>query len=172
MRQSVFYFVCVIWSIGSCYAQKMSDERANTPIPFTLADRDRLIELSIAVKELDKRMTDQFNMIQKQFEYQQKQFEYQQKQLEYQQKQLDEQRTEIHWVIGLIITLMGLVIGLITYIIWDRKTIIKPLERKMERQMTESRQERNKLQQLIRALQELSKTDERVAAVLKQFNLL
>ncbi len=148
------FFILIIYS-NVVNAQNINDERANTPVPFTLADRDRLIKLEIKVEEMEKRNQERFEMIQKQFDIMQKQY--------------DELKTEIHWIIGLVV-------GLIGFIIWDRATLIKPIERRLknvEEKITEFQKiDRNQIQQLIGALKELAKTDKSVADVLKQFNFL
>lgn len=153
--------VIILFSWSKEYAQLIDEKRANTPVPFTLADRDRLIKLEVKVEEMDKKNEAKFDALQKQIDILQKQ-------LDEQQKQINRVQDEIHWVIGLII-------GLFVFILWDRRTYLRPLEKKVmsiEREIEYTKEDRNKLQQLIASLKELSKTDEKVAAVLKQFNLL
>lgn len=153
--------VIILFSWSKEYAQLIDEKRANTPVPFTLADRDRLIKLEVKVEEMDKKNEAKFDALQKQIDILQKH-------LDEQQKQINRVQDEIHWVIGLII-------GLFVFILWDRRTYLRPLEKKVmsiEREIEYTKEDRNKLQQLIASLKELSKTDEKVAAVLKQFNLL
>jgi len=66
----------------------------------------------------------------------------------------------------------ALVVSIIGFAIWDRRTMIRPFENKVKDIETEIVQNRNKLHSLIETLRELSKTDEKVAKVLKSFHLL
>jgi hypothetical protein len=92
-------------------------------VPYTLADRDRAIvtEAKISVVEarigvvdarissLEARMEVRFESIDKQFMYQ--------------QKQIDDLRTLYYWGFGILITLILFMFG---YMIWDRRTAMKP----------------------------------------------
>ncbi len=66
----------------------------------------------------------------------------------------------------------ALVVAIIGFAIWDRRTMIRPFENKVKDIENEIAQNRNKLHSLIETLRELSKTDEKVAKVLKSFHLL
>ncbi len=66
----------------------------------------------------------------------------------------------------------ALVVSIIGFAIWDRRTMIRPFENKVKDIESEIAQNRNKLHSLIETLRELSKTDEKVAKVLKSFHLL
>lgn len=162
--KKIFFILFICSNILN--AQTINDERANTPVPFTLADRDRLIKLEIKVEEMEKKFDYKINEMEKK---NQERYEMTQKQFDIMQKQYDDLKTEIHWLIGLVI-------GLIGFIIWDRATLIKPIERRLknvEEKITEFQKiDRNQIQQLIGALKELAKTDKSVADVLKQFNFL
>lgn len=124
----IFYFLCS----NMIYSQSVDDKRANTPIPFTLADRDRLIKMDIKIEEMEKRNEERFILTQKQFEVM--------------QKQMDDVKTEVRFVLGLII-------GLIGFILWDRTTLVKPIERRLKKVEEEMKEfhttDRNKLEQLI-----------------------
>jgi len=74
-------------------------------VPYTLADRDRAILTEAKVSALDAR----FESIDKQFMYQ--------------QKQIDDIKTLFYWGFGILITLFIFMLG---YMIWDRRTAMKP----------------------------------------------
>ncbi|RME13831.1 MAG: hypothetical protein D6799_07675 [Bacteroidetes bacterium] len=140
--KSFCFIISILLLQSFVFSQNISenDQRANTPIPFTLADRDRLIKIE----------TEQNNI----------------------KEEIKEIRENFRWIIGLLVTSYA---SLVALIIWDRRTTTKPLERKvtiLEQEFANNKEDKSQLQQLIKALQELSKTDEKVANVLKQFNLL
>lgn len=98
-------------------------------------------------------------------------------------KRNDELRADMNWrfeeaaatdrmYFGLVITLLT---GLFGYVIWDRRTLMKPMEEKIlqvERALDMGTGEANKVQRLIETLRELSKENEKVANALRQFHLL
>jgi len=71
------------------------------------------------------------------------------------------------------------IFGLIGFIVWDRKTALRPLERRLdslEKDLQNDLEIRHKdgslMTRLVKALQELSKQDEKLAGVLRSFSLL
>ncbi len=85
----------------------------------------------------------------------------------------------INLVENLILTMLAAVFGLIGYIVWDRKTAMRPLENRLvhiesalEHDLELKSPEGSRLTRLIHALRELAVTDEKVAGVLRSFSLL
>lgn len=66
----------------------------------------------------------------------------------------------------------ALVVSIIGFAIWDRRTMVRPFEEKVKRIEDDIAENRSKLHALLESLKALSKTDEKVAEVLKRFNLL
>ena len=71
------------------------------------------------------------------------------------------------------------IFGLIGYIVWDRKTALRPLEKKLDKLEQDLQHdlelqspEGSRLTRLIHALRELAKHDTKVAETLKMFSLL
>lgn len=123
-------------------------------IPFTQEDRDRLIRLETKLEEIDKR----FEQIDKRFEQIDKRFE----QID---KRFDDLKTFLWIITGIFTTIMVANIG---FAYWDRRTIIKKAK---EETIAEIEKE-GKIRDMVNALRELSKTDDKIAEVLKRFNLL
>ncbi len=80
---------------------------------------------------------------------------------------------------NLILTMLAAVFALIGYIVWDRKTAMRPLENRLahiesalEHDLELKSPEGSRLTRLIHALRELAITDEKVASVLRSFSLL
>ena len=83
----------------------------------------------------------------------------------------------------LTLTLFGimttLIAGLFGYIVWDRRTMMKPIQEKVEqlekdfnRELDLHHEHGSLPARLIKALRELARTDEKLAAVLRSFSLL
>jgi predicted PurR-regulated permease PerM len=77
---------------------------------------------------------------------------------------------------GAIVTL---IVALFGYIAWDRRSMVRPLQERLERferdiyrDLELQHEEGSRITRLIRALRELAETDEKVAAVLRRFSLL
>jgi len=127
-------------------------------VAFTQEDRERLIKLEVTVKEFKESVDKRFEQIDKRFEQIDKRFEEIDKRLD--------QLTTFLWIITGIFT--SLTIANIGFAYWDRRTIIR---RAKEEAIAEIEKE-GRVRDLILALRELAKTDEKVAKILRQFNLL
>ena len=77
-----------------------------------------------------------------------------------------------HLILGILGAFASIVAVTIGFAIWDRRTMIRPFETKVKAIEEEIATDRHKLHALLDALRALSRTDEKVAGVLKQFNLL
>lgn len=113
-------------------------------VPYTLADRDRAILTEAKISALDVR----FESIDKQFMYQ--------------QKQIDDIKTLFYWGFGILITLFIFMLG---YMIWDRRTAMKPA---LEQASKAEESSRN----LITMLREYSKKHPDLAEILRTHGML
>ncbi|MCL4728364.1 MAG: hypothetical protein KJZ66_13780 [Candidatus Kuenenia stuttgartiensis] len=100
------------------------------------------------VKQLREDMNKQFDRIDKQFD------------------------RLVHIMLGIFGAFAALCGGTIWFALWDRRTMIRPFEDKVKKIEDDIAANRNKLHTLIDAFRTLSKTDEKVAGILKKFNLL
>jgi chromosome segregation ATPase len=73
--------------------------------------------------------------------------------------------------LGILATFAAIVASTIGFAIWDRRTMIRPFETKVKEIEEELSQNRQRLHSFLEALQSLGQSDERVAEVLKKFNL-
>jgi chromosome segregation ATPase len=78
----------------------------------------------------------------------------------------------INMMVGIVLAFAGIVAATIGFAIWDRRTMIRPFETKVKEIEDELAENRTILRSLIDVLRNLSKTDEKLAEVLKRFNLL
>ncbi|MEK6766460.1 MAG: hypothetical protein AABY49_09600 [Planctomycetota bacterium] len=73
---------------------------------------------------------------------------------------------------GILAAFVAMFGGTIWFALWDRRTMIRPFEDKVRNIEGDIAENRSKLNSLIDAFRTLSKTDDKVAEVLKRFNLL
>ena len=117
---------------------------------FNNDDRARMIRTETRLEELEKRMIERFEQVDKRFE-------------------------ENFTYIGFIIALFGTMFAAtIAFALWDRRTMIKPFETKIieiESEIFKLKKEKNNGKILV-ALRDLAKTDIKLAEILKSHNLL
>jgi len=77
----------------------------NTPVPFTLADRDRIMRTEQRLDALEKSIDQRFDA---------------------QNDKLDGIQTMLYFLLGSMIALMG-------FVLWDRRTAIAPVQREQKR---------------------------------------
>ena len=85
-------------------------------VPYTLADRDRAIVTEARIGVVDARISSLEARIEVRFESIDKQFIYQ-------QNQIDDIKALFYWGFGMLLTLFLFMFG---YMIWDRRTAMKP----------------------------------------------
>ena len=88
---------------GNLYSQDN-----NTPVPFTLGDRDRLMRNEQKIDAFRTEMNVRFESVDKQFE---------------------SVKEQISFLTTLIIFVLGGLMSLIGFVIYDRRTAIKPVQR-------------------------------------------
>lgn len=131
-------------------------------VPFTLADRDRMVRLEERLDKLEVKMDARFDGVQNQFLSIQNQFDNIQVQFNNIQKQFDQLYTLFYWGFGIIIMLVIFNMG---YTMWDRRTALKPAIDKADAADIKSTN-------LIRALRDYSKDHPDLANFLKIHGLL
>ena len=140
MKPSVFV-ILLFFTLLSLPAMAQEQQ---VVVPYTLADRDRAILTEAKVSALDVR----FESIDKQFMYM--------------QKQIDDIKTLFYWGFGILITLLIFMLG---YMIWDRRTALKPA-------LDKATDADAKSTNLIIALREYSKKHSDLADILRTHGIL
>ena len=74
--------------------------------------------------------------------------------------------------LGILGAFAAIVAATIGFALWDRRTMVRPFEGKVKEIEEELSNNRQRLHALLEALRSLGQTDEKVAEVLKQFQLL
>nr|VFK12546.1 MAG: hypothetical protein BECKLPF1236B_GA0070989_103717 [Candidatus Kentron sp. LPFa] len=126
---------------------------------------------------MEKRMDDRFSAMEKRMD---ERFSAMQEQMDQRfsalQKQM-EHHMMMQW--NLILALMVSILGLVGFVTWDRRTVLKPLERRFTRIADEVEMdlgmdspEGSKLARLVKALRELAPEDRKLAEALQRFSLL
>ncbi len=110
-------------------------------VPFTQEDRDRIIRLEEGQKHLQKQI-DEFKRDT--------------------QRQFDELRTFLYWGFGILFGGMGILIG---FVIWDRRTAVEPVARKL-------REIEEKEEKIERFIKELARKDPEIKEIAKKEGLI
>ena len=118
------------------------------PVPYTLADRDRLIKVETEISSVRNEMNALRNEMNAR--------------LDSQQIQIDDLKTLFFWGFSIIITLIIFMLG---YMIWDRRTALKPALLKAE-------DATDKTRNLVAALREYARSHPDLAEILKTYGLL
>jgi len=127
-------------------------------VPFTLEDRDRIIQTEIEVKSLRNEMNVKFEGMETRFEGMGTKFESMETRFESIETRFDSQQKQLDNIYILLIFILGAVFSLIGFVIWDRRTAIKPVQREQEK--------------LIEALKEYSRNHNDLGEILKKTGVL
>ncbi len=139
IKKTATIFLFIFGIQFSYYAQDFNNE-----------DRARMIRTETKLEELEKRMIERFEQVDKRFE---------------------ENFTYIGYIIALFGTMFA---ATIAFALWDRRTMIKPFETKVieiESEIIKLKKEKNNTK-ILAALRDLAKTDIQLAEILKSHNLL
>jgi len=146
----------------------------------------QLTELKAGQTALNQRFEDQiksinqrFEAVDKRFEAVDKRFDAVDKRFDAVDKRFDDVADKMDMIWNLMLVVIAGIFGLIGFIVWDRKTALRPLERRLdslEKDLQNDLEIRHKdgslMTRLVKALQELSKQDEKLAGVLRSISLL
>jgi hypothetical protein len=141
----------------------------NTILPFaqnfTEEDRARMIRTETRLEAVEKRMEEGFTQMDKRFEQVDKRFE----QVD---KRFDDHLSYIGYMIGLFGTICAVIIG---FTLWDRRSMIRPFETKMneiDTELLKLKNNKNTQLKIVSVLRELSKSNTKLAEILKWHKLL
>jgi predicted PurR-regulated permease PerM len=124
-------------------------------VPYTLADRDRLIKVEAEVGALRSEMNSLRSEMGARLEAIDKQFAHQ-------QQQINDLKTLFYWGFGIMLTLMIFMLG---YMIWDRRTALKPA-------LDRADNANDKTRNLISVLREYARNHPDLAEILRANGLL
>ena len=99
MKKIPFTLLVLLFTIG-CFAQG-----ENQAVPFTLADRDRIMRTEQRLDALEKSIDQRFDA---------------------QNDKLNDIHTMLYFLLGSMIALMG-------FVLWDRRTAVAPVQREQKK---------------------------------------
>lgn len=139
---------------------------------FTQQDRDLLIELSVRVDELEKRMVQGFENVDKRFEQVDKRFEQVDKRFEQVDKRFEQVNNRFGDMFNYFYILTGIftaiMVASIGFAFWDRRTVI----RQARKEAVEFIEHEGVTRRMLQALQTAAQEDEALAKAMRNFNLL
>ena len=139
---------------------------------FTQQDRDLLIELSVRVDELEKRMLQGFENVDKRFEQIDKRFEQVDKSFEQVDKRFEEVQNRFGDMFNYFYILTGIftaiMVASIGFAFWDRRTVI----RQARKEAVEFIEREGVTRRILQALQAAAQKDEGLAKAMRDVNLL
>jgi hypothetical protein len=140
MKRSVaiLFITFLLLPAFQSFAQS-AEKRANTPVPYTLADRDRILNtenkvemINQKISSLEKSIAIRFDAQGKRFDAQGKRFDAQDKRFDAQDKRFDAIQNQINILFGFLFLILGGVMALIGFVIYDRKTILRPITKRQD----------------------------------------
>jgi hypothetical protein len=143
--------IFIILLFFSLLSLPSSAQEKQVVVPYTLADRDRSIQIEAKLNALEAK----FESINTKFESIDKQFMNQ-------QRQIDDLKSLFYWGFG---TIIALIISMFGYMIWDRHTAMKPALLQASRAEENSRN-------LITTLREYAKKHPDLAEILRTHGML
>jgi len=132
---------------------------------FTQKDRERLIRLETTLRIFMEQTNKRFEELREDMN---KRFEAVDKGFEDMNKRFEEQIKLFKWIVGIMAGMVAAFVGLL---IWDRRTAVDSAVKESERNL-ENKFKLHDFPKLLKALRELAKEDDRLAKVLRNFNLL
>ncbi|MFQ5901707.1 MAG: hypothetical protein ACE5IH_09160 [Thermodesulfobacteriota bacterium] len=134
---------------------------------------ERLTKIEEGQKALLREIDRRFEAVDRRFEAVDKRFETMEAQGKQLREDMNAQFNRIDSQFNRLAAIFtALVVAVIGFAIWDRRTMIRPFETRAKEIEGEITDNRTKLHSLLDALRTLSKSDEKVAEVLRRFNLL
>ena len=137
-----------------------------------ISDREiieSLTELKAGQKMLEARMDQRFEAVDQRFESMDKRMESMEASF----------NQRFNFLENLIMVVIAGIFGLIGYVVWDRKTVLRPveerlikLEHELHRDLEIQHEDGSRLTRLVKVLREMAKQDEKLAGVLRSFSLL
>ena len=140
---------------------------------FTQQDREMLIQLNIKVHELEKRVDQRLDQVDKRFLELRADMDKRFEQVDKRFEQVDNRLGDMfQLIVGILATFGGIVAVAISFALWDRRTMIRPFEDKVKKVEEKIAGNKKQIKSLIEAMRELASSNPKVAEVLRFFSLL
>nr|VFJ42357.1 MAG: hypothetical protein BECKFW1821A_GA0114235_1001118 [Candidatus Kentron sp. FW] len=139
-------------------------------------------EMAVRFTAIEQRFDERFKAVDQRFEAVNQRFKSIDQRFEAMEKRFESIERMLGWVLNLLSVLIIGIIGLVGFIIWDRKTVLNPLEKrlttlevqeeKLQHDLEPQHEEGSRLARLVQALRERAKTDQELATALRSHSLL
>jgi len=143
-----------------------------TPVPFTLADKERLIRLEAQQEAIQKEM----QLLRELLQATNARIDGLAARIDRLEVRMaeSEKRADSHFyaLLGLIGTTLALVVGLIGFIVWDRRKALREVVSPVEEKVAELQRDRGRLESLIASLREYARSHADLAAILQKYGLM
>ncbi|MCS6790228.1 MAG: hypothetical protein NZ580_04525 [Bacteroidia bacterium] len=141
---------------------------ANQPVPYTLADRDRLIRLEERVTGIEKELALFREQYRQEIAAFREQYRQEMSSLRGEINELRSQLTRMESRSDTqFYTLLMILVGFIGFLLWDRRKALAPVEAKV----AELQKDSVKLTRLVQSLREYARTHPDLAEILKRYEL-
>ena len=117
-QRLIILFLALFIVLGYEAGAQDADARANTPVAFTLADRGRIMKLENGVEMIDVKIdatNERISSLEKSID-----------------ERFDAQQTQMNILFGFLFLILGGIMSLIAFVIYDRRTILRPITKKQE----------------------------------------
>lgn len=141
------FFIFISYSLFAFCAHTQTQE-----IPYTLQDRERLIRVEERLDALNAKVDSNTAALETKMDIK----------FDSQQRQLDDIKTLFYWGFGILITLFVFMLG---YMIWDRRTALKPA-------LDASREAEDKTKTFFVVLREYASKNPELAEIMRMHGLL
>nr|VFJ77683.1 MAG: hypothetical protein BECKFW1821C_GA0114237_11355 [Candidatus Kentron sp. FW] len=155
--------------------------RAEMVVRFTAVEQ-RFEAVAQRFESMEKRFDGRFEAVDQRFEAVDQRFKSIDQRFEAIDRRFESIERMLGWILNLLSVLIVGIIGLVGFIIWDRKTVLSPLEKrlttlevqeeKLQHDLEPRHEEGSRLARLVQALRERAKTDQELATALRSHSLL
>ncbi|MEN3040849.1 MAG: hypothetical protein ABDH66_04845 [Bacteroidia bacterium] len=141
MKVGVAFLGLLVWA----------QEPANQPVPYTLADRDRLIRVEAELTAFKEQYRQEMSELRAQLS-----------------RMESRSDAQFYTLLSLIGLMLASIAGLIGFILWDRRKSLEPVEK----EVNELRKDSVRLSRLVQSLREYARTHPDLAEILRRYELV
>ena len=147
----------MLLSWGRVFAQEK-----NIQVPYTLADRERMVRLEVKLDELSKSVDYRFSAVNNRFDIIDRRFE-----------AIDKRFDKIENALyGLIYSIFGLIGVFVAVLVWDRRKTLYPVQQDVLNVKDIQKEDHKKVRKIEETLNKLAEKDSTIREAMKHAGLL
>ena len=165
----IILFLLLSW--GRVFAQEK-----NIQVPYTLADRERMVRLEVKLDELSKSVdyrfsavNNRFDVIDDRFDIIDNRFEAIDKRFDAIDKRFDKIENALY---GLIYSIFGLIGVFVAVLVWDRRKTLYPVQQDVLNVKDIQKEDHKKVRKIEETLNKLAEKDSTIREAMKHAGLL